>query len=113
MNPALYLLLFLPLLLVLLQRRQTERVVRLHQIRIKRGRGNRKMTELIKRYIGCDCLIYTMNGSNLSGVITEMADGWISVDNGTGIEAVNLDYIVRIRNYPTNKQGKRKSFVTD
>ena len=71
------------------------------------------MNEIIDQYIGKDCLIYTMNSSNVSGVVTAVKDGWVSVDNGTDLDAVNLDYIVRIRVYPRDKKGKRKTFVSD
>ncbi|MDO4573530.1 MAG: hypothetical protein Q4C13_09180 [Clostridia bacterium] len=116
MNPALYLLCFLPLLLILLERRQKTRTffARKIQSRRKAGRNTRSnaMNEIVKRYIGKDCLIYTMN-SQLSGVVKEVVDGWLVVDNGTDEDAVNLDFIIRIRNYPRNKNGKRKSIVTD
>lgn len=70
------------------------------------------MTELIKGYIGQECLIYTMN-SQVVGVIQDAAEGWIAVDNGKEIEAVNLDYVTRIRPYPRGKSGRKKSVVLD
>lgn len=70
------------------------------------------MTDLVKNYIGRECLIYTMN-SQLAGVIKEVDGSWITVDNGKDLEAVNLDYVIRIREYPRNKNGKKKAIVGD
>lgn len=70
------------------------------------------MTDLVKNYVGRECLIYTMN-SQLAGVIKEVDGSWITVDNGKDLEAVNLDYVIRIREYPRNKNGKKKAIVGD
>ena len=70
------------------------------------------MTDLVKNYIGRECLIYTIN-SQLAGVIKEVDGSWITVDNGKDLEAVNLDYVIRIREYPRNKNGKKKAIVGD
>lgn len=70
------------------------------------------MTDLVKNYMGRECLIYTMN-SQLAGVIKEVDGSWITVDNGKDLEAVNLDYVIRIREYPRNKNGKKKAIVGD
>jgi len=32
--------------------------------------------------------------------------------NGT-VEAINLDFVIRIREFPKNKKGKKKSVVLD
>lgn len=72
-----------------------------------------QMIELAKKFIGKECLIYSFNGSQFTGTITEVSDGAILVDNGGSVEALNLDFIVRIREYPKNKNGKKKSVVLD
>ena len=72
------------------------------------------MVELAKKFIGKDCIIYTMN-SQLNGVITEVANGGILVEENynNSLQVVNIDYIVRIREYPINKKGKKKAVVLD
>lgn len=71
------------------------------------------MFELAKKFIGEDCIINTMNGQ-INGIITDVTDGGILIQSDDKSEqAVNIDYIVRIRKYPLNKKGKRKSFVID
>ena len=72
-----------------------------------------KMVELVKKFIGEDCIIYTMNGQ-IEGIVTTVTDGGILVQTiDKSEQAVNIDYIVRIRKYPMNKKGKKKSVVLD
>ena len=71
------------------------------------------MYELAQKFIGKECLIYTFNSSQLTGVIKEVNEGAILIENGDNIEAVNFDFIVRIREYPKKKNGKKKSVVLD
>ncbi|MDA3732851.1 hypothetical protein PBV87_15345 [Niameybacter massiliensis] len=68
------------------------------------------MLELAKKFIDKECLIYTFN-SQLTGVIKEVNKGAILVENKNTIEIVNLDFVVRIREYPLGKNGKKKSFI--
>ena len=42
-----------------------------------------------------------------------MTDGGVLIDNNGSIEVLNMDFIVRIREYPKNKKGKDKSVVLD
>ncbi len=73
------------------------------------------MTDLIKEYIGKECLIYTcMSSSQISGTIRSYSDGWIVVENANGQrDIVNCEYITRIREYPRDKKGKKKSVIFD
>lgn len=66
------------------------------------------MSEIVNNYIGTLCLIYTMN-DQLSGVIQAVNGNWITVDNGRDVEAVNLDYVIRIREHPKNKSDRKKA----
>ena len=72
------------------------------------------MIELAKRFIGKECLIYSFDGNRqFQGTIKEVSDGAILIENGEAIEAINLDFVIRIREYPKNKKGKKKSVVLD
>lgn len=71
------------------------------------------MYELAQKFIGKECLIYTFNSSQLTGTIKEVNEGAILIDNGDNLEAVNFDFIVRIREYPRKKNGKKKSVILD
>lgn len=70
------------------------------------------MKTLAEKFVDKDVLIYTFN-SQISGKVVEVTDGAVLIDNGKQTEVVNFDYIVRIREYPTNKNGKKKSVVLD
>lgn len=75
---------------------------------------NTKMVELAKRFIGKECLIYAFDSNHqFQGTIKEVSDGAILIENGGAIEAVNLDFVIRIREFPKNKKGKKKSVVLD
>lgn len=57
-----------------------------------------------------------MNSSaeQISGTIGEIDGEWITVENKNGgQEIVNLEYVTRIREYPRNINGKKKSVVLD
>ena len=72
------------------------------------------MIELAKKFIGKECLIYSFDSNHqFSGVIKEVTDGALLIENGESLEAINLDFVIRIREYPKNKKGKKKSVVLD
>lgn len=68
------------------------------------------MKDLAKQFIGRECLIYTVmsSDSSIRGTVKEVTDGGIIVENKEGTEAVNLEYITRIREWPRNAKGKKK-----
>ena len=72
------------------------------------------MKELAMRFIDKLCVISSFDGNHsYEGVIKEVTDGAILVEKDGKIEAINLDFIIRIREYPKNKKGKKKSVVVD
>lgn len=64
------------------------------------------MTEIIRDYIGKECAVHTMD-AQITGTLRHVSDGWLAIDTGRGPEAVNLEYVVRIR--PTPKRRGEKS----
>lgn len=70
------------------------------------------MVELAKQFIGKECIIYTLN-NQINGTIQAVSDGGLVLENNGTREIVNLDYILRIREYPRHKNGKKKSVVFD
>lgn len=91
------------------QQRKREIVVRqLKKIRSKKERA--VMTELAKRFIDKECIIYTFN-SQVTGTIKEVTDSAVLIENKDTSEIINIDYIVRIRECPKNKNGKKKLVV--
>ena len=84
--------------------------------RKRQNKENDEMKELAKRFIGEECLIYTItsNDGSLQGVIREIGDGGMVIEKKSGeMEIVNLDFVTRIRQYPRKKNGKKKEIVLD
>ena len=72
------------------------------------------MRELAKRFIDKECIISSFDGNHqYEGVIKEVTDGAILVEKDEKIEALNLDFVIRIREYPRKKNGKKKTIVAD
>lgn len=74
------------------------------------------MEEMAKEFVGKDCLIYTItsNGGEIQGKIICVRDGGILLEEKSGQkQVINLEYVTRIREYPVNKKGKKKSIVVD
>ena len=71
------------------------------------------MKALAEKFVGKECLVYPLNSQQVSGTIVEVTDGALLIDNGKEREVVNIDYVIRIREYPKNKNGKKKSVVLD
>lgn len=74
------------------------------------------MKELAKRFIGKECVIYTVtsNDGSVQGAIKEIDDGGMVIEKKTGeLEIVNLDFVTRIREYPRKKNGRKKGVVLD
>ncbi len=80
-------------------------------LRNRKKKGLVRMNELINSYLGKDCIVYISGGSSVTGIISELNSNWITIKTKDGNETVNLDYIVRIKEYPLNKNGKKKSIV--
>ena len=80
----------------------------------RKKEDNAEMLELAKRFIGKDCIIYAFDSNHqFEGVIKEVSDGAILIEKEEKLEAINLDFVIRIREYPRNKKGEKKSLVLD
>ena len=79
--------------------------------KIKR-RGKTKMNEIINAYLGKDCVIYLSNSSSvITGNLLSLNDNWITVKTKDGNEIINIDYIIRLKEHPVTKSGKKKSVI--
>ena len=73
-----------------------------------------KMTELAKRFIEKECVIYAFDsGHQFTGIVKEVSNGAVLIEKDGKLEAINLDFVIRIREYPRNKNGKKKSVILD
>ena len=97
--------------LFLMHQRQKLAVVK-NRIKNKKGKDRLKMQELAKRFIGKECVISSFDGNhNFDGVIKEVSNGAVLIEKDGKLEAINLDYVIRIREYPLNKKGKKRAIV--
>ena len=78
----------------------------------KRKEGVSKMNEMIKEFIGKECIVYTFQ-SQVTGIIEKVEDNWMCIKKDNNTEIVNIDYINRIREYPRKKTGKKKTIFAD
>lgn len=94
--------------------RNRKAVIARKVIQKRKMEGNTEMKELAKRFIDKECVISSFDGNHqYEGIIKEVTDGAILVEKDGKIEALNLDFVIRIREYPRNKKGKKKSIVLD
>ena len=113
---CLYLIFIALLLIIIPQIIRKRRLAAIRHILNKKlqKKENGIMKELAERFIGKDCLIYTImsNDGSIEGTIKEVSDGGIVVERNSGEqEIINLDFVTRIREYPRKKNGKKKSVV--
>ena len=71
------------------------------------------MTDVFNKYVGKDCVIYLSNSSSniVECNVNSVSDNWLSVKTKDGDEMINIDYIIRIKEHPVNKNGKKKSVI--
>ena len=94
--------------------RNRRAVVARQIIKKRKTEGNTEMKELAKKFIDKECLISSFDSNHqFEGVIKEVSDSAILVEKNGTVEAINLDFVIRIREYPRSKNGKKKSVVLD
>ena len=96
-----------------MQKHNRETIAAKRIVKLRKKRDDKEMLELAKRFMGKECIIYTFANSQITGTITEISTNAILIENKGTVEAVNLDYILRIREFPLNKKGKKKSIILD
>ena len=114
MNPSTYIPMIFLLIIIFVMLRNRKAVVARKIIKNRKMEGNTNMKELAKRFIDKECLITAFDSNHqFEGVIKEVSDSAILVEKKEAVEAINLDFVIRIREYPRNKKGKKKSVVLD
>lgn len=114
MNPSTYIPMIFLLIIIFVMLRNRKAVVARKIIKNRKMEGNTNMKELAKRFIDKECLITAFDSNHqFEGVIKKVSDNAILVEKKESVEAINLDFIIRIREYPRNKKGKKKSVVLD
>ena len=114
MNPSTYIPIIILWIIIFIMFRSRKAVVARKIIKNRKMEDKTEMIELAKKFIGKECLIYAFDSNHqFTGVIKEVSNGAILLERNGELEAVNLDFVIRIREYPRNKKGKKKSVVVD
>ncbi len=96
-------ILLLFLILFLMRREEQNMITRM--IARRKTKEEMNVKELAIRFEGKRCIINTFN-NQFVGVITKVTDGALLLETKKGEELVNLDYVVRIQEYPEKKQTR-------
>ena len=113
MNPSTYIPIIMLWIIIFIMLRNSKSAIAKKIIKKRKMEGNTEMKELAKKFIDKECLIYSFNSNQFEGVKKEVTEGAILVEKGGTVEAINLDFVIRIREFPKNKKGKKKSVVLD
>ena len=107
--------LWLLFFVVFRQRSEQKTAAVVHHIK-NRKKEAEDMEALAKQFTCRECIIYTINSNDgsIAGIIREVSGGGLLLEDAQGqLQAVNLEYVTRIREYPRNGKGKKKSVVLD
>ena len=114
MNPSTYIPIIMLWIIIFIMLCNSKSAIAKKIIKRRKMEGNTEMEELAKKFIDKECLIYAFDSSHqFEGIIKEVVDGAILVEKAGTVEAINLDFVIRIREFPRNKKGKKKSVVLD
>ena len=114
MNPSYIPIIVLWIIIFTTLRNSRKAAITRKIIKERKTEGNTEMKELAQRFINKDCVIYSFDGNRqYMGTVKEVTDGAILVENDGKLEALNLDFVMRIREHPRNKKGKKKSVILD
>lgn len=77
-----------------------------------KNKENVEMKTLAQQFVGKECLIYTVASDTNAekGVIKEITENGILLDDNGALQAINIEYVTRIREWPKNAKGKKKMF---
>ena len=62
------------------------------------------MKELIQQFVGKDVYIKLLDG-NADGIVKEVTDSGVVLEYKGNLQVLNLDYVIKVREYPY-KNGK-------
>lgn len=112
---SLFIIVMLFIIYVIVQGKERKTAAIIHYRKKYKNKEIPKMKELAQQFIGKECLIYTIasGSSSVLGVIKEVTENGLLIEKDENLQAVNLEYVTRIREYPRKKNGKKKSVVLD
>lgn len=114
MNSTIYIPIIVMWIIILIMLCRRKVVITKRIIDKRKNEGDIEMKELAVRFIEKECMIYAFDSTHVfKGIIKEVTDGAVLIETNGTLEAINLDFVIRIREFPKNKSGKKKTFVFD
>lgn len=111
MNPAIYIPIVVLWIIIFVTSKKHKTAIIRKIIEKRKTEGNTEMKELAEKFIEKECVASSFDGNQYSGIIKEVTDRAILFEKDGKLEVINLDFIIRIREYPRNKKGKKKSVL--
>lgn len=110
-----YQITFIVMLLVvfwILQSKKRKNAAIINHRRNHKNKEIFKMKELAQQFVGKECLIYTVASDTNAekGMIKEITENGILLNYNGNLQAINLEYVTRIREWPKDAKGKKKVF---
>ena len=70
-----------------------------------------KIEDALQRFVENkeECVIYFDNGGTVEARVLETGEGFIIIDEKDSKSVVNIEHIMRVRSYPKNEKGKKKT----
>ena len=105
MNPAIYIAIFLPIFIILIQAPAQNRIIINNIVKRKTKKEKYEMMEHVKKFIGKECYIYTIQSmsSPIKGIIKDVDDNSIILETKKTKDVINLDYVMRVSEIQKNK----------
>ena len=100
MNPGFYFPIIAMFFVIYLTSRRRKQALLIQLMNKRNSEDKIKMKEIATRFIGKKCTVYTFDGNSVTRVIKEVSDGAILVEKNGTLEALNLDFVMRIKECP-------------
>ncbi len=95
MNPALYLVIFLPIFIATIENQKKQQIISNNITNRKTKKEKQQMKTYIEKLIGKDCYIHTLNAS-IKGCVNSVNDNAIILETKKTTEIINLDFVLRV-----------------
>lgn len=72
------------------------------------------MRNFIEKFVNQDCVVYLEGGQQVLGKIAEVSENAIYLEReNKNFEVINMRYILRVRQHPLDKKGRKVSVIFD
>lgn len=97
MNPAIYIAIFLPIFVAIMQLNRSRRIIFYKRVKERRMKNMAISNDLIKELINKECTVSTGSwGTSYKGIIKVVEDNWLKINTGKKTVIISLDYITAI-----------------